>query len=106
MTRKRDLGRITQHEVLVCVLFILLVLLLFFQSPKFISGWADLEIFRGKAKHRDPLAASPHRLNIVSGVGSATPSVVIVALAFLLPSKWDRTKSSPALLDWKTGDNE
>ena len=60
MTRKQDLGRITQHEVLVVLLFILLVLLLFFQSPKFIPGWADLEIFRGKAKHRDPLAASPH----------------------------------------------
>ena len=49
MTRKQDLGRITQHEVLVVLLFILLVLLLFFQSPKFIPGWADLEIFKGKS---------------------------------------------------------
>ena len=48
MSRKQDLGRITQHEVLVVLLFILLILLLFFKSPKFIPGWADLEIFRGK----------------------------------------------------------
>ena len=41
-----------------------------------------------------------------SGVGSATPSVLIVALAFFLPSKWDMTKSSPALLNWKTGAND
>ena len=41
-----------------------------------------------------------------SGVGSATPSVLIVALAFFLPSKWDMTKSSPALLNWKTGTND
>ena len=54
MTRKQDLGHITQHEVLVVILFILLVLLLFFQSPKFIPGWADLEIFKGTAKHREP----------------------------------------------------
>ena len=38
-----------------------------------------------------------------SGVGSATPSVLIVAMAFFLPSKWDRTQSSPALLNWKIG---
>ena len=100
MSRKQDLGRITQHEVLVVLLFIFLVLILFFQSPKFISGWAELEIFKGKSQQK----ILDNTMN-KSGVGSATPSVLIVSLAFFLPSKWDRTKSSPALLNWKIGAN-
>ena len=39
------------------------------------------------------------------GVDSATPGILVVALAFILPSKLDRTQSSPALLDWQTGNN-
>mgnify|MGYP001278129883 FL=1 len=42
---------------------------------------------------------------IFQGVGSATPGILVVALVFILPSKLDRTKSSPALLDWPTGNN-
>ena len=104
MSRKKDLGRITQHEVLVVLLFILLILLLFFKSPKFIPGWAELEIFRGKTQYllTNKLLTKCHD----SGVGSATPSVLIVALAFLLPSKWNKNKPAPALLDWKTGVND
>ena len=100
MSRKQDLGRITQHEVLVVLLFIFLVLILFFQSPKFIPGWAELEMFKGKSQQK---ILDETMIFNKSGVGSATPSVLIVALAFFLPSKWDKTKSSPALLNWKIG---
>ena len=40
------LGSITLHELQVFVLFIILILLWFFQSPKFMPGWADF--FSGK----------------------------------------------------------
>ena len=81
-------------------------------------GWAEADIFTGET-NRDPPSKlgqgltqhfftfflfnssyiCPYRL----GVGSAPPGVLIVALAFLLPSKWDKNKTSPALLDWRTG---
>merc|ERR550519_618821 len=83
----------TQHEWQVVLLFIALILLWFFQSPKFMEGWADLEVFNGLTQ-RDPPTKSR--------IYSATPAVFIVALAFLLPRQFSLQESSPALLDWNT----
>merc|ERR1712110_585665 len=45
LTRREALGRITMHEVQVVVLFLALILLWFFQSPRFMPGWSDAETF-------------------------------------------------------------
>lgn len=91
--KKRELGKMSQHEWQVVFLFITLIILWFFQSPKFMEGWADLEVFNGFTQ-RDP--ATKVRLS------SATPAVFIVALTFMLPREFSLEKSSPALLDWVT----
>ena len=44
LARREALGRITMHEVQVVVLFLALILLWFFQSPRFMPGWADAEV--------------------------------------------------------------
>ena len=44
LARKEALGRITMHEVQVVILFLALILLWFFQSPRFMPGWADAEV--------------------------------------------------------------
>ena len=46
LSRKEALGRITMHEVQVVVLFLALILLWFFQSPRFMPGWSDAEVSR------------------------------------------------------------
>ena len=40
--KKKMLGRMTQHEWQVVLLFLALILLWFFQSPKFMDGKEDL----------------------------------------------------------------
>jgi len=83
--KRKQLGSMTPHEIQVLVLFIILVLLWFFQRPKFMNGWADLK-----------------ELGEVS-VASATPAVLVVWLLFLLPKVPSLSVSSKeALLDWKT----
>ena len=109
--RRRALGRITQHEVLVVILFVILILLWFFMNPRFMPGWAEL--FNGMTDRYPPSASChnictlfcncrdpPTRLRL----HSATPAVLIVALAFILPREFSPGRSSPALLDWHTGD--
>jgi len=77
-----DLGNITWHEIQVLVLFIILVILWFFQNPRFIPGWNGL-FTEVKIK-------------------SATPAVLVVWLLFLLPKNPNLDSPSPALLDWIT----
>ena len=57
--RRRALGRITQHEVLVVILFVILILLWFFMNPRFMPGWAEL--FNGMTD-RYPLSTSCHNI--------------------------------------------
>ena len=109
--RRRALGRITQHEVLVVILFVILILLWFFMNPRFMPGWAEL--FNGMTD-RYPLSTSCHNIFTLLcmcrdpptrlRLHSATPAVLIVALAFILPREFSPGRSSPALLDWHTGD--
>jgi len=94
LSRKQALGPMTLHEIQVVLLFLTLILLWFFQSPKFMPGWSDAitnDVYQGKTQ-RDP----PSRLKLAS----ATTAVFIVALTFILRQNYHLTESSPALLDW------
>ena len=91
------LGAITLHELQVFILFIILILLWFFQSPKFIPGWADM------------FSVTSHSNSKVS-VGSATPAIFMSILLFILPQKYDfwpfkpltqSLQNSPALITWR-----
>merc|ERR1711874_678366 len=63
-----------------------------FQSPRFMPGWADAEIFTGFTERE-----APTKLKIAS----ATPAVFIVALAFILPKEFNTERSSEALINWQ-----
>ena len=85
------LGSMTLHEVQVLVLFIILILLWFFQSPKFIPGWADYEGFK-------------------VSVAPATPAIFMAILLFILPQRYDfwpfkpmsqSLQNSPSLITWR-----
>ena len=64
----KDLGRITQEEIIVLVSFAVLVILWFFRKPGFIPGWTTL---------------FPEPSYISDGV----PAVLIGILLFLFPAK-------------------
>ena len=92
-----ELGPITFHESSVLILFIIALLLWFFQEPGFMTGWAD--------KLETTNASGPS-----VSVADATPAMFILLLLFILPSKpyfiealqgKREFESSPALLDWK-----
>ena len=76
----RELGPITFHEVSTLVLFTLLVLLWFFRAPGFMAGWASLET---------PVVIS-----------SATPTLAIVILLFIIPASPASQPAGPTLLVW------
>ncbi|XP_043231308.1 solute carrier family 13 member 5-like [Amphibalanus amphitrite] len=88
--RYRDLGPMSFHEGMVLFLFVVLVLLWFLRSPRFIPGWAEL---------------------FPTAISDATPAIFIVVLMFIIPAKpnfafWsatsrDQTKVSQGLLTWK-----
>ena len=77
----RELGPITFHEVATLVLFTLLVLIWFFRAPGFMAGWASLET---------PVVIS-----------SATPTLAIVILLFIIPARPVSQPAGPALLVWE-----
>jgi sodium-dependent dicarboxylate transporter 2/3/5 len=94
--KKKNLGRISLHEIQVLLLFILLVCLWFFRKPKFIDGWGAL------FEQKDSSPGYVH---------SATPAILVIVLVYILPTKYnfwpfikrgETPSSSPALLDWHT----
>jgi len=69
----KELGSFSYKETVISLLFVLLVALWFFQSPKFIAGWADL--------------ISPEEWkNSGKGIGAATPAILVVLLVFVIPA--------------------
>ena len=93
----KELGKITWHEIQVFVLFISLILLWFFQSPKFMPGWADF--FNVVTERGDKVS-----------VGSATPAILMSILLFVLPQQYEfwpfkpmskSLQKSPSLLTWR-----
>lgn len=98
MQRKCDeLSPFSYHEVTVLASLIILILLWFFKSPGFMTGWGDLFLtynLRGdKVK-----------------IGDATPAIFVAILVFVLPAesnfirammKKSGFESSEAVVDWK-----
>ena len=77
----RELGPISFHEVCTLLLFSLLVLVWFFRAPGFMPGWAQA---------------------VDSGVviSSATPTLAIVILLFVIPARPLSHPDGPTLLCW------
>ena len=73
LARRRALGPPSLQESAVLGLFLLLIALLFFQSPKFMPGWADADIFTGET-HRSRHTRAPPVTTILSTLaGSPRP---------------------------------
>jgi di/tricarboxylate transporter len=93
-----ELGRMSLHEIQVFILFSILLILWFFQSPKFMIGWADLFI-------EDTVRGS--RVTI----GAATPAILTILFLFILPQTYDFPpfsrmtpgclQNSPSLITWR-----
>jgi len=93
-----ELGRMSLHEIQVFILFSILLILWFFQSPKFMTGWADLFIV-------DTVRGSRVAL------GAATPAIFTVLFLFVLPQNYDFPPfkkmtpgcltNSPSLITWR-----
>ncbi|XP_059091430.1 Na(+)/citrate cotransporter-like isoform X2 [Tigriopus californicus] len=69
-----ELGPITYHEGSVMCLFVVLLLLWFFRDPGFMPGWGEL--FKTSNQVGDAISVS-----------DATPTMLVVVLLFILPSK-------------------
>ncbi|XP_031623653.1 protein I'm not dead yet-like [Contarinia nasturtii] len=91
--RYNQLGPITQQEIQVALLFLLLIASLIFRAPGFITGWAKL-ITKTK-------------------IGDAVPAMFVVIALFVLPANWNWLKfiigrqenlpkaATPGLISWK-----
>uniref|UniRef100_A0A6A7FWD7 Solute carrier family 13 member 5-like n=2 Tax=Hirondellea gigas TaxID=1518452 RepID=A0A6A7FWD7_9CRUS len=86
-----DLGKLTFHELVVLVLFLVLVFLWVFRQPGFMNGWVD-------------------QIGNDVAIGNATPAILIVILMFAIPARvnvWPfndgvvHSEPSPACLTWK-----
>ncbi|XP_030240282.1 protein I'm not dead yet 2-like isoform X2 [Drosophila navojoa] len=66
--RYSALGRWTCHEIQVGIIFVMMILLLFFQRPGFMKGWADVL----NTKH----------------IGGASPVLITVIVLFALPTQY------------------
>ena len=79
----RQLGPVSFHEISTLVLFSLLVIIWFLRSPGFMVGWAEA---------------------IDTGVviSSATPTLAILLLLFLIPAKPLSHPTGPTLLVWSS----
>jgi len=93
----KELGPISYRECVVALLFVALVMLWFFQRPKFILGWADhIEVAQGG---KEGLT-----------IGAATPAILTVLLLFIIPATnpvplLANGKLPTFLLDWNVVQN-
>eukprot|EP00092_Neocalanus_flemingeri_P015230 GFUD01016459.1.p1 GENE.GFUD01016459.1~~GFUD01016459.1.p1 ORF type:complete len:521 (+),score=103.80 GFUD01016459.1:27-1565(+) len=81
------LGAMTFHEIGVLGLFSTLVIIWFMRKPGFLPGWAEALQWT---------TASGSTVSI----GSATPTILIVMLLFIIPANPAKDPSGPALLQW------
>ena len=86
-TRYEDLGAMSFHEIGVLGLFSTLVVIWFMRKPGFLPGWAEA------------LQWTKASGSVVS-IGSATPTILIVMLLFIIPANPLEDPSGPALLQW------
>ena len=92
-----ELGSLAFQEYLVIIVFAGLILLWFFRSPGYMTGWGDI-------------FATDNALGNPVSVGDATAAVFMCITLFVLPSKPyflrifknknGPFKSSPAILNW------
>ncbi|KAK2168612.1 hypothetical protein LSH36_15g02107 [Paralvinella palmiformis] len=85
----RSLGKLSFAELVVSVMFLAMVLLWFFRSPSFMTGWANLDGIKPGYTH------------------DAVVSIFIAFLLCIIPSKFptcrkDDTGPVKTLLDWNT----
>ena len=87
LDKRHQLGPLKYKEIAIGVVFWILVLLWFFRSPGFMSGWGDL-------------IGGP-------GIKDGTPAILVGLLLFILPSnpiawteKLDENSGSMGLLSW------
>ncbi|XP_023326559.1 solute carrier family 13 member 2 [Eurytemora carolleeae] len=98
ITKKyKQLGKMSLHEFQVFILFLILLILWFFQSPKFMTGWGDL--FRVKTAKGSKVS-----------VGAATPAILMAIFLFILPQNYEfwpfapmnrSLQNSPSLITWR-----
>ena len=65
----QELGPISYKEGVILTLFVFLICLWLFQSPKFFTGWADVVTGDSDAE-----------------IHAATPAILVVVLTFMIPS--------------------
>ena len=97
-----ELGPLNFHQIAVLTNFVILVCLWFFREPRFMPGWGGMFL----SIEKDNCGIEKQ----VQVVDDATSSILIVILLFIVPSQltfWPfvslgSSKTSPALLDWRT----
>ncbi|XP_067138137.1 solute carrier family 13 member 2-like [Centruroides vittatus] len=83
----QELGTISNHEVTILIIYILLILTWFFRDPRFIDGWITLTSDRKK-------------------ISNTVPVLIACMLLFLIPiNPWKHGTKKP-LLDWKTAEKK
>jgi len=92
-----ELGKMSQHEIQVLILFISLILMWFFKTPIFMPGWGD--IFTVETSGGASIS-----------VAQATPAIFTCIMLFILPQKYNfwpfaeagkSFKNSPSLITWR-----
>jgi len=85
--RYKALGATSFHEIAVLSLFSILVIVWFFRRPGFLPGWAEALQWMDKSGR-------------TISIGSATPTIFIVMLLFLIPANPQKNLNGATLLEW------
>jgi len=89
-SKYKELGPVTFHEIAILILFFVVVTTWFLRKPGFIPGWADL------LQHQDEITGAP------IGISSATPTLMMVLLLFIIPADPIKDPRGRTLLEWNT----